>query len=130
MNGTATSVTIPAAVLPADSTNNATLVFYHFNSATNGGTVTGSFVGSATLLSVSTTGVSTAAPGPILAFIRSGANLLVQWPTNAAGYTLEFSTNLNSPFWNTNLPAPVIVNTNKVVTNGISGSPRFFRLIK
>jgi len=44
------------------------------------------------------------------------------------GFTLEFSTNLTSPVWNSNLPAPVIVNTNKVVTNGILGLQRFFRL--
>ena len=49
-------------------------------------------------------------------------------PTSAAGFTLEFATNLVSPVWNTNLPAPVKVNTYNAVTNGISGTQKFYRL--
>jgi hypothetical protein len=129
LSGTATSVTIPAAILPANSTNQADLVFYHLT-VTNGATTTEAFVASATLLTIKTTASSTAVLAPVLAILCSGTNVLVEWPTNATGYTLEFSTNLVSAVWNTNLPAPGIVNTNKVVTNGISGTQKFYRLTK
>jgi Bacterial Ig-like domain len=128
LNGTATSVTIPAATLPANSTNSASLVFAHITTATNGETVTVAYVASATLFNVKTTASSAPAPAPVLAIIPSGTNVLVEWPTNAAGYTLQFSTNLTSSIWSTALPAPVVVNTNKVVTNGVSGTQKFYRL--
>jgi hypothetical protein len=125
LDGTAMSVTIPAGVLPANFTNDAFVVFAHVTSTTNATTQTTAIVGSATYFTIVTTGASAA---PVLAIIKSGTNVLLEWPTNAAGYTLEFASNLTSSAWSTNLPVPVVVNTNKVVTNGISGMPRFFRL--
>jgi uncharacterized repeat protein (TIGR03803 family) len=65
---------------------------------------------------------------PELSIIQSGTNVILAWPTNAAGFTLEFATNLVSPVWNTNLPAPVVVNTDNAVTNPISGTQQFYRL--
>jgi hypothetical protein len=60
----------------------------------------------------------------------SGTNVVVTWPTNAAGFTLESATNLASPaIWITNAPPPVVVGTNNAVTNGISGTRKFYRLI-
>jgi hypothetical protein len=68
---------------------------------------------------------------PVLAINRSGPNVVVTWPTNAAGFTLQFATNLLAPAaWSTNLPSPVVVNTNWVVTNAISGTQKFYRLIQ
>ena len=128
LHGAATSFTVPAGVLQAGSTNNATLAFYHLTSTTNGGTVTLAFVASATLFKISTTAGSAGGPAPRLTLIRSGANVLVEWQTNATGYTLAFSTNLASSSWSTVLPSPVVVGTNKVVTNSISGPQRSFRL--
>ncbi|HWX21142.1 MAG TPA: hypothetical protein VN578_14680 [Candidatus Binatia bacterium] len=66
----------------------------------------------------------------LLNISHSGTNVLVEWPTNATGFTLEFSTNLASAVWSSNLPAPVVVNTNQVVTNGISGTQKYYRLIQ
>jgi hypothetical protein len=58
-----------------------------------------------------------AAPLPVLAIIRSGANVVLTWPTNDAGFTLQSSTNLaTSAVWSTHLPSAVVVNTNWVVT--------------
>jgi hypothetical protein len=125
LDGTATSVTIPAAVLPPNSTNDAFLIFTHITSTSNATTETTALVGTADYFTIVTTAASAA---PVLAIIKSGTNVLLEWPTNAAGYTLEFASNLTSSAWSTNLPAPVVVNTNKVVTNGISGMARFFRL--
>jgi len=57
----------------------------------------------------------------------------LSWLTNVAGFdytgfTLQSATNLSSPVWSTNSPAPVIVNGQNTVTNPISGTPKFYRL--
>jgi len=125
LDGTATSVTIPAAVLPANSTNDAFVLFAHVASTTNATTQTTVLVASATYFTIATTAASLA---PALTIIHSGTNVLLEWPTNATGYTLQFTGNLTSSVWGTNLPAPVVLNTTNVVTNGISGTARFYRL--
>ena len=66
---------------------------------------------------------------PQLSLIPAGANLVLTWPTNATGFTLQSTTNLGSAAaWATNTPAPVIVNDQNVVTNPMSGTQMFFRL--
>ena len=65
---------------------------------------------------------------PELALVHSGPNLILTWPTNAIGFTLQSTTNLGSPVWTTNSPAPVVVNGQNTVTNPISGTQQFYRL--
>jgi uncharacterized repeat protein (TIGR03803 family) len=66
---------------------------------------------------------------PLLTIIPSGANVILTWPTNAAGFTLQSTTNLISPaVWITNSPAPTVVNGQNAVTNPISGTKKFYRL--
>jgi uncharacterized repeat protein (TIGR03803 family) len=66
---------------------------------------------------------------PQLSLVHSGPNLILTWPTNAPGFTLQSTTSLgSSAVWSTNTPAPVIVNDQNVVTNPISGTQQFFRL--
>jgi AAA ATPase domain len=49
-------------------------------------------------------------------------------PTNAAGFTLQSTTNLgSSAVWTTNSPAPVVVNGQNKVKNPISGAQQFYR---
>jgi hypothetical protein len=68
---------------------------------------------------------------PQLTIIRSGANVIVRWPTNATGFILQSTTNLVSPaVWITNSPAPVIVNGQNAVTNPVFGTRKFYRLIQ
>jgi uncharacterized repeat protein (TIGR03803 family) len=68
-------------------------------------------------------------PLPQLTIISSGTNVILTWPTNATGFTLKSTTNLVSPaVWNTVSPLPVVVNTNNVVTNAISGKTMFYQL--
>jgi uncharacterized repeat protein (TIGR03803 family) len=68
-------------------------------------------------------------PPPQLTITRSGTNVVVAWPANFNGFTLEFATNLVPPaVWNTNLPVPVAVNGQFTVTNAISGSKKFYGL--
>jgi len=70
---------------------------------------------------------------PQLTIAREGENVVLSWPTNYAGLnytglTLQSTTNLKSPVWTTNPPAPVVVNGQYTVTNPISGTQQFFRL--
>jgi uncharacterized repeat protein (TIGR03803 family) len=68
-------------------------------------------------------------PPPRLAIIHSGANVVLTWPANAAGFTLQSTTNLGSTaVWSTNSPAPVIVNGRNAVTNPAAGTRQFYRL--
>jgi len=70
-----------------------------------------------------------AGPLPVIAIYRSGTNVILRWPTNATGFTLQSTTNLVSPAaWSTNLPSPSVINTNNVVTNTFSGKQMFYRL--
>jgi uncharacterized repeat protein (TIGR03803 family) len=70
---------------------------------------------------------------PQLTITPSGSNAILTWPTNYAGFdytgfTLQSTTNLLSPKWTTNLPAPVVVNGQNTITNPLSGTQQFFRL--
>jgi uncharacterized repeat protein (TIGR03803 family) len=66
---------------------------------------------------------------PPLAINRSGTNVVVTWPTNAAVFTLESTTNLVPPAaWSAVSPGSVIVNGQSAVTNPISGTQNFYRL--
>ncbi len=70
---------------------------------------------------------------PKLNIHLAGEDAVLTWPTtyagfDYAGYTLQSATNLVSPFWSTNLPAPSVVNGQYTVTNNAAGTQRFFRL--
>jgi uncharacterized repeat protein (TIGR03803 family) len=67
-------------------------------------------------------------PPPQLTMSLSGANLVLTWPTNASGFTLQSTTNLSSTAWGSNSVSPVIVNGLNTVTNPISGPQMFYRL--
>jgi uncharacterized repeat protein (TIGR03803 family) len=71
---------------------------------------------------------------PQLTIAPSGANFVLMWPANFAGfdysgYTLQSTTDLGpAAIWTTNLPAPTIINGQFTVTNPISGAQQFYRL--
>lgn len=65
---------------------------------------------------------------PILSITRSGTNAIVSWPVAAANFGLQSTPGLSSPGWASVTNTPATVNTNFVVTNGIAGAARFFRL--
>ena len=50
------------------------------------------------------------------------------WPTNAVGFTLQSTTNLFSPVWNTNSPAPVVIGGQNVIINPRTAPQQFYRL--
>jgi uncharacterized repeat protein (TIGR03803 family) len=64
-----------------------------------------------------------------LTIIPYGANVILTWPTNAAGFTLQSTTNLVSPAaWSAASPRPVVIGGQNVVVNPVSGTQKFFRL--
>jgi hypothetical protein len=64
-----------------------------------------------------------------LSITPSGTNVILTWPTNAVGFTLQSTTNLSSPaVWSTNSPAPVVIGGQNVITNPISGAQQYYRL--
>ena len=65
---------------------------------------------------------------PQLTILSSEGNVVLTWPSNYDGFTLQSATNLASPVWTTNSFAPVVVNGQNIVTNPISGTQRFYRL--
>jgi len=73
---------------------------------------------------------------PQLTITPSGANVILSWPANVAGfdytgYTLQATTNLFSPSaWVTNSPAPVVIAGQNTVTNPITGAQKFYRLVQ
>ncbi|HEY5042967.1 MAG TPA: hypothetical protein VIK53_13300, partial [Verrucomicrobiae bacterium] len=68
-------------------------------------------------------------PAPTLTIVPSGANVILTWPTNAAGFTLQSTTNLVAPaVWSIVSPGPVIVNGQFAVTNAITGTQQFYQL--
>src|ERR1035438_1967722 len=74
---------------------------------------------------------SLALPPPQLTITPSGANVILTWPTNAAGFTLQVTANLAPPVvWNTNSTVPVVISGQNFVTNPIAGTQMFFRLMQ
>jgi hypothetical protein len=65
---------------------------------------------------------------PQMAVVLSGGNVLLTWPTNTAGYTLQSTTNLSSGGWNPVSPSPIGLNGQNTVTNVISSPQMFYRL--
>ncbi len=64
-----------------------------------------------------------------LTIIPSGTNVILSWPTNAVGFTLQSTTNPSAAaVWTTNSPAPVVIGGQNVIINPISGPQQFYRL--
>ena len=74
--------------------------------------------------------VAVAADLPALRATRLGSDLLLSWPTNFAGFTLETATNLPPTSWTSNSIPPAIANGQWTVTNAIAGGKKFYRLRK
>ncbi|HZL78481.1 MAG TPA: choice-of-anchor tandem repeat GloVer-containing protein [Candidatus Limnocylindrales bacterium] len=90
-----------------------------------GTTSAGGTGGGGTVFSLS---LQSASAAPPLTLIRSATNVILTWPTNYTGFTLQSTTNLSLAVWIINTPPPVVVNANNVVTNIISGNRKFYRL--
>lgn len=74
--------------------------------------------------------VKTVVDFPQVNFARVAGSLVISWPVEATGYTLESATNLTAPIIWTPVTVPAAVNVGGVnyVTNNIGTGSRFFRL--
>ncbi|HEX4264392.1 MAG TPA: hypothetical protein VH597_08640 [Verrucomicrobiae bacterium] len=91
------------------------------------------FLGSGTIAldDVSFDPVTVTAAQPSLTILSvSPGSVSLLWPTNASDFSLQSNTNLASINWVTVSPLPVILGTNSVVTNAVSGESKFYRLFK
>jgi hypothetical protein len=101
LNGTATSVVIPAGTLPTANNYDATVTFYRFIANTNATYATEAFRATATQFALSTTSGATV---PLVLTNATWASGLFSFDvTSAAGQTLtvEYSTSLQAGSWNT-----------------------------
>jgi hypothetical protein len=69
-------------------------------------------------------------PQPVLQITSAGTNAVLSWSAASQGYVLENSPTLTTPSWTTNAGPPAIINSQKMATNPITGTSRFFRLRK
>ena len=67
-------------------------------------------------------------PAPALTAVRQPGVLLLAWPTNFPGYTLQQNTDLNTANWVAALEAVSPAGTNYQSTIQTTNGPRFFRL--
>jgi hypothetical protein len=66
---------------------------------------------------------------PQLKIFPAGTNVILTWPMNAVGFTLQSTTNLVSPIdWKSVSPEPIVLNSENSVTNSISEGQKFYRL--
>ena len=66
----------------------------------------------------------------LLSLSRTGTNILLSWPSAAAGYQLQFKDSLSSGNWASIPQAPVVNHNQFTVSLAASGKAQFFRLIK
>jgi fibronectin-binding autotransporter adhesin len=79
---------------------------------------------------ITVAGVAPPPTPPTLSIVAASPNVVLSWPTNSVGFTLEQkSTVTSSTVWATNTTPVVVSGTNNTVTVGISTTPTFFRLI-
>jgi hypothetical protein len=68
---------------------------------------------------------------PHLSTRASGNQLIFSWPTNASGFTLQWTSNFfAAATWIDFSNPPVVLGGQYTITNSRSGSPQFFRLRK
>jgi alpha-L-fucosidase 2 len=73
---------------------------------------------------------ATLAAIPTLTVTEVGENLVISWPSSAAGYSLESTTDLSQNNWNPVPQSPAVVGEFNVVTNATDGQATFYRLHK
>ena len=68
---------------------------------------------------------------PNLTVVRNGTQLVITWPSDAAGYALQSTANImDAASWTAVSGTATVVNGVNTLTVDISGTTRFFRLKK
>jgi len=78
---------------------------------------------------VNRTLLATFAPAPTISVSKQAATLLLTWPTNFSGFTLQQNPDLNTTNWNTATETASIIGSNYQAVIQTTNGPRFFRLI-
>jgi len=61
----------------------------------------------------------------------NGNELILSWPTNAVGFTLQSTLDLTPPVtWLDSTSVPAVIGAQFTLTNTTSGGARFYRLRK
>jgi len=68
-------------------------------------------------------------PQPTLSITASGANVLVSWSTNDAGFLLQSTSDLSSTNWSYVTNTVSVVGTGYTMTNANSGLAKYYRLV-
>ncbi len=74
------------------------------------------------------TDVATVIPSFSLRIFRSGADVVVAWPTAASGFALQSATDLTASNWVNVGQSPVVVGSENFITNTAPTGNAFFRL--
>ena len=95
----------------------------------NGTNIDLSPANSPTNLTGSASGLLTGQP-PSLSATRSGANVIIAWPTNWVSYVLQQTPSVSPTSWTTNsLPPYPVIGTNNAVTVPVTGGTQeYYRL--
>lgn len=67
---------------------------------------------------------------PRLSWAKQGASLVITWPTNTMGFSLQWAPRLGAAPWAVSEPLPTIVSGRYTVTNSAIDLPRFYRLMR
>jgi plastocyanin len=67
---------------------------------------------------------------PALQVIRQAGTLVFAWPTNSAGFELEFSTNISSRTWTAAAMPVQVIGGQNIVSNTVTDGLRLYRLKK
>jgi hypothetical protein len=67
---------------------------------------------------------------PALAVTGQGGTVVLSWPVNPAGFSLEYTTDLSAMNWLPVVVPPVVMGGLNVVTNPTAGAVKFYRLRK
>ncbi|NLH72122.1 MAG: hypothetical protein GX456_03600, partial [Verrucomicrobia bacterium] len=74
--------------------------------------------------------VATVEPQPAIVVVRQPGNIVLSWPVNAVGFSLECATDIVATNWRP-VTQPVTVKGDRfVVTDALTGTARFYRLRK
>jgi hypothetical protein len=70
-------------------------------------------------------------PRPSLVITRSGNNIVISWPTSAAGYSLASTPSISGSItWSPDTTAVVVAGGQNTVTESIGSGAKFYRLTK
>jgi Peptidase C10 family len=93
-------------------------------------TVTANYTVNDVIQSASTNVIVQFVQPTVLTATLVGNQMVLSWPTNLAGFTVQYTTNLPPVTWTSNPVTPVVLDGQNIVSNVLTGNAMFFRLVK